>query len=511
MRGGVLLSKNSVSIEAHHHKNASTIHPWISTDISRLRQHLLKLALKETSSTLFLSQALRLVSETLATTAFFVDEQDAAHHTHTESFTVSAQNKSIGTLLIERSAYEQLAINRDEIQEVADIIGISLLSLQQNEELEALESESEEMLQYAPDVIFVLDPNGTVKMANQKAHELLGTGKETLKGQHICQLLAPLSMTELMRRGQSGEKFEVELTGSQGRRLASFNISQVSQGNSETQLLMVGRDITTERQAELALRRSERSTLMAQTIDYLLHEVNNPLGALLSSISTVLRKTERLERQLQAKQTPQVATIKLTAEADDWREDTHKILMQQHRILESARKSGTRINEAMKILRSANHKRTLGDTRMVDPAFELGLAISALEQEHRKIAISKSLDPLPVLEAPPLHLAEIFGALLKNAAEAVESTENGQPRILVIGGVKDLKVVITIEDSGPGFALAHREKVFMPFFTTKPLGHSIGLGLSMAMDMVKRVGGNIEIDASEHLGGALVRIFFPIR
>ncbi|MBN2716761.1 MAG: GHKL domain-containing protein [Deltaproteobacteria bacterium] len=500
------MSKRSALRDALTTSNTPEKPARLSSNITELRQKLLKLALRETRSADFLSTSLQMVSEAFSSTVLFVDEEDAVGHSRAESFLVSAQDRAIGSLLIDRSVRQQLNASVADVQEIADIIGISMLSLQQNEALAALETESEEMLQYAPDLIFVLGVDGVIGMANQKANELMRPQGMGLKGTHISAVFDTMTMADLLAREQSGGKFEVELVGPAGRRLVSFSASKVTQESGEMQLLMVGRDITTERQAELALRRSERATLMAQTIDYLLHEVNNPLGALLSSISTVMRKSERLRKQLQSEEGSESA-----GGAGTFKSDIQNLLSLQQNILQSARKSGLRIHDAMKILRSANHKRTLGDAKRVDPAFELGLAISALEQEHRHIQVVKNLSPLPTIDAPPLHLAEIFGALLKNAAESVQSMPPGSRQIVVSGGVQAERLVISIEDNGYGIPSDIREKVFMPFFTTKPLGKSIGLGLSMALDMAKRVGGGIELDRSERLGGACVRIFFSIR
>lgn len=501
------MSKTTVSLDMQPQRCPPRIHAVSPKEIDVLRRQLLRLALAETQSTDYLHEALRLVSDTLHIPALFVSEHDTKLHNHTEPFMVAAQNKSIGTLLIDKNIFETDDLSRDSIQEVADIIGLSLLSLQQGEELEAVESESEEMLQYAPDVIFLLGETGIIRMANHKAHELLGAASGTLKDRSIQDILNHPTMNELFQCARSGEKFEVEITGTRGRRLASFTVSLLAQDGNDHQLLMVGRDITTERQAELALRRSERATLMAQTIDYLLHEVNNPLGALLSGVSTVLRQTEKLQKL--------VADIGNSAQdtptPDSWMTQLESQLVSQNRMLQSARKSGSRLAEAMKMLRLVNQKRTLSDAKSVDPAFELGLAISAMELDHQTIQVEKNLVSLPMLDAPPLHLAEIFGSILKNSAEALESISREPKQIVVTGQNNDKRVIITVEDNGPGIPADQRQRVFMPFYTTKPLGNAIGLGLSMALDMTKRVGGTIQLDASPRLGGACVTVTFPVQ
>lgn len=477
---------------------------WNPANLSDIRQSIVRLALAETDAQHFLDTALTLISTQLGIAASYSDHCNSELQCPAgmESFIVKTQESVIGVLLAEQKTLENAGLLFREMQELADIIGLSMLSLRQNAELASLENESEEMLLFAPDIIFVTDENGRIKMANHKAHELLGTAPGTLNGKPIDKILGVSTANSL----RNGEKIEIEILGQRGRRLASFNVSQVAQETGEVQILMVGRDITTERQAELTLRRTERSTMMAQTIDYLLHEVNNPLGALLSNISTAIRKTDRLVKSASTAQTHPAA--------DGFDDELFGFSNQLHQMsetLRNAKKAGTRIHDAMKILRTANQKRTLNGQKSIDVAFELGLAISALEQEHRKIRVMKSLDRLPMMDAPPLHLSEIFGAVLKNAAESVEAVTRDVRQILVTGGVREGQLVITIEDNGPGIPGNYREKIFMPFFTTKPLGNAIGLGLPMASDMAKRVGGRIEATASAKLGGACFRIILPVR
>lgn len=470
---------------------------WNQAVFPTIRNALLKLALAETDSRHFLQQALALISHHLETQVLFVNNETLEIPFPAKRFDVMVQESIVGTLLIAQQDFLARHMPPDSLQELAEIVGISLISLRQLEELSDLENESEEMLQYAPDVILVTYGDGIIKMANHKAHDLVGAPNGALVGKSVLSVLnySTLTMDGVLEYGQSGEKLEAEFLGPSGRRLASFGISLVGQDNGEQQVLMVGRDVTSERQAELALRRTGRATLMAQTIDYLLHEVNNPLGALLSTVSTVMRKTDRVKKMLNS-----VSGL----------DEIVSQLQQVDTFLQNAKKSGVRINKAMKVLRSANHKRTLCGPRAVDVSFELGLAISSMEQEHVKIRVIKSIENMPSMEVPPLHLAEIFGAVFKNAAEALESVAREPKQIMVTGGVRDQALIITIEDNGPGVPTEYYEKIFMPFFTTKPLGSAIGLGLAMAADMAKRIGGSIEVYPSTIMAGACFQLRFPI-
>jgi K+-sensing histidine kinase KdpD len=59
------------------------------------------------------------------------------------------------------------------------------------------------------------------------------------------------------------------------------------------------------------------------------------------------------------------------------------------------------------------------------------------------------------------------------------------------------KVEIEIQDNGTGIANSLMNKVFQPFFTTKPAGHGTGLGLSLSYDIIKAAGGEIKVESRE--------------
>ena len=65
-------------------------------------------------------------------------------------------------------------------------------------------------------------------------------------------------------------------------------------------------------------------------------------------------------------------------------------------------------------------------------------------------------------------------------------------------------------DNGPGIPTHIKDKIFQPFFTTKPTGQGTGLGLSLAYDIVKAHGGEIKVVSNENLGTEFI-IQLPIQ
>src|SRR5690606_11304315 len=74
------------------------------------------------------------------------------------------------------------------------------------------------------------------------------------------------------------------------------------------------------------------------------------------------------------------------------------------------------------------------------------------------------------------------------------------PMVKVKTQLKEGKVIITVTDNANGIPQAIKEKIFQPFFTTKPTGEGTGLGLSLSYDIVKAHGGEITVDSKEGEG-----------
>lgn len=112
-------------------------------------------------------------------------------------------------------------------------------------------------------------------------------------------------------------------------------------------------------------------------------------------------------------------------------------------------------------------------------------------------------EQLPLVKGPPLEMAHVFANLLLNARDAMQ--QGGTITVEARARVDSVAVLVT--DEGHGIPDDHIGKVFDPFFTTKPNGS--GLGLSMARDVMTRLGGSIKV-ANRPRGGAVFTLTFPV-
>ncbi|HEY6459121.1 MAG TPA: ATP-binding protein, partial [Polyangiaceae bacterium] len=96
---------------------------------------------------------------------------------------------------------------------------------------------------------------------------------------------------------------------------------------------------------------------------------------------------------------------------------------------------------------------------------------------------------LPAVTGVARHLEQVFVNLFLNAAHAMADEKEGL--VAVRARVTPDQVVVTVEDNGKGIPAESLAAIFDPFFTSRPHGEGMGLGLSISRDLVERAGGSL--------------------
>jgi two-component system sensor histidine kinase RegB len=110
------------------------------------------------------------------------------------------------------------------------------------------------------------------------------------------------------------------------------------------------------------------------------------------------------------------------------------------------------------------------------------------------------------LDVPPRAIEQALQGVLKNAQDA---SPPGQHVTFAVTHIGD-RVEFTVRDQGPGMSPEILARVGEPFFTTKPAGQGMGLGLFLARTVVERLGGAVTLDSTLHRG-TTARIAVPLR
>ena len=253
---------------------------------------------------------------------------------------------------------------------------------------------------------------------------------------------------------------------------------------------------TLQKQQAVMLQNEKLATLGTLSAG-MAHEINNPLAFVKSNIESLsqyhasyariidLIKTqcEHFPEEIQA----QFLEILKAEDIDYIQEDLPDLMSDTEDGL-------SRVRDIVMNLRS--FARTQSTDRCEANLIE-GIE-STLKLLHSELKNSVELDlnlqPLPVITCNPNELNQVFLNLIINAKHATEGVS--KPRISISSSYRDETIYISIADNGCGMNEETLNKIFVPFYTTKPVGKGTGMGLAIAYGIVQDHKGDIEVDST---------------
>ncbi len=283
--------------------------------------------------------------------------------------------------------------------------------------------------------------------------------------------------------------------------LTAFFLYRNSQKEKKAKLLLQNKNEVIEqtlshlKTTQAQLIQSEKMASLGELTAGIAHEIQNPLNFVnnFSDVNTEL--VDELKNELAIGNTQSAIEI-----ADDIKDNEQKINhhgkradaivkgMLQHSRTSSGQKEPTDINVlADEYLRLSYH-----GLRAKDKSFNADIK-TEFDNDVGKINIV------------PQDIGRVLLNIINNAFYAVNEkvklrAASYEPLVLVSTKRKENKVEIKIEDNGNGIPQKVVDKIFQPFFTTKPTGQGTGLGLSLSYDIVKAHGGEIKVNTKEREG-----------
>lgn len=247
--------------------------------------------------------------------------------------------------------------------------------------------------------------------------------------------------------------------------------------------------------AQAQLIQSEKMASLGELTAGIAHEIQNPLNFVnnFSEVSNEL--LDEMKEELDNGNTEEAKTL-----ADDVKQNLEKILhhgkradgivkgMLQHSRSSSGQKEPTDINAlADEYLRLAYH-----GLRAKDKSFN-----AAMKTDYD--------ESVGLIKIMPQDMGRVILNLITNAFYAVTERKKLQPdgyEPVVSVATKKFsnRIEISVKDNGTGIPQKVMEKIFQPFFTTKPTGQGTGLGLSLSYDIVKAHGGELKVETKEGEG-----------
>ncbi|MBV4491430.1 DAHL domain-containing protein [Pseudomonas oryzicola] len=272
------------------------------------------------------------------------------------------------------------------------------------------------------------------------------------------------------------------------------------------------REVDERRLLENQLVQSEKLASLGQLAAGVAHEVNNPIGFVSSNLGALDDYFGRLQNMLKAYAdaennlvpeglSAELAKLRTEIELDYLLEDIPALIRES--------KDGiSRVARIVKDLKDFSRVDASQDWQLADlhQGIESTLNIVASELKH-KAELVKDYQPLPQVECLPSQINQVVMNLLVNATQAMG---NERGRITLRTGANDAWVWIEVADNGCGIPAENLQKIFDPFYTTKPVGQGTGLGLSLSYGIIRRHGGEIHV-ASEVGVGTTFRVELPIR
>ena len=263
------------------------------------------------------------------------------------------------------------------------------------------------------------------------------------------------------------------------------------------------------KKAQGQLVQSEKMASLGQLAAGVAHEINNPIGFVISNVSTLNEYAEVLrtfiEKSLAYIDTPE-DTVRNELAGISKAEDLPFVVEDIMTIVKDAQEGLTRVKDIV-----ANLKQFARTDEDESEAFDLNdnientIKVAWNELKYHATLIKEFDDSLPQAFGHPGQVNQVILNMLVNAAQAIES--DGEIRIRT--KATDQHIVLEIEDNGCGMPDDVQAKVFDPFFTTKPVNVGTGLGLSISYGIIEKQGGKIEV-RSEVGKGTCFTILLPI-
>jgi PAS domain S-box-containing protein len=349
---------------------------------------------------------------------------------------------------------------------------------------EAHHRERAELLELATEAIIVRDFQGAIRFWNSGAEALYGWPSDEVVGRNLHQTLGtvfPASKEEAEGELHTKRSWQGNLVqhARDGREIIVSTRKVVNREGDA--VLEIQRDITSQIQAEEALRQAERLAAMGRVAGIIAHEINNPLEAITNAFY-LLRNHPSLDQE--ARYYAGLAEQELQRASHITR-------------------------QTLSFYRDSRQPVAVSVSDLIDNVVELQQR--PILASH--ITLEKKYSSTGNVRGFPGELRQVFLNLISNAIQAMPS--GGHLRLRVAEGTDPVTqrrgIVISVIDTGNGVRREDARRLFQPFFTTKS-AKGTGLGLWISKGIVQKYEGTIGFRSlhSAHGSCTCFRVFLPL-
>ena len=385
-------------------------------------------------------------------------------------------------------SFNHMAADLDDSRHAVDSANEELSAA--NSTLEARRSELETMLEAIPNGVATLDPSRRIILVNRALTEMLdpggqtpflGTALDAIFPPDAMETLDPLLRRSHRMRSASAEMEMPPLGGTDStpmNLMATVALLETGTGSERTHH---GYVLVLENATELL--RAQKQSAWREVARRVAHEIKNPLTPISLSAEQIHRHIARLETTLATAEleSPSIAVIRRSSEVITSAVASMRSLVDQFSSLAQFPTAQPRPVE-------------------INPIVEGSLALFA--GRLQRIRLTQRLAPdLPQVLADPEATKRALGNLIDNAAEAMQQSLLRDLRIttaLLPSGMVEL----TVSDTGSGLTDQMRERLFLPYFSTKQRG--TGLGLAIAAKIIQEQQGTIRAEKNHPVGAKFI-------
>jgi PAS domain S-box-containing protein len=332
------------------------------------------------------------------------------------------------------------------------------------------------------DGIIVLDPDGAIAYANSAAASMLGLKIDTAHQQHISKYMKDIEWQKILNlEGQEWSKLisrEIEITYPEKRFLNMYIMPIVLNEGKLRGAVVILRDITSDREKEIRVLKSERLNALTFLAAGVAHEIGNPLNSLHIHLQLLARELDSLP-----------------AGSRKSIEDLVRISRGEVERLNMI------ITQFLKAIRPAVPDRQ--PCRMEEVLKET-IAFMKHEIENRDVIVEVKIpEPLPVISVDRNQIKQAFFNVTKNSLQAM--INGGLLTITLFSNDRFLGV--SFKDNGEGMPSEQLGRLFKPYHSAKTDGS--GLGLFIVQRIIQDHGGEIEV-YSRPKAGTVFTMYLPL-
>ncbi len=253
------------------------------------------------------------------------------------------------------------------------------------------------------------------------------------------------------------------------------------------------------------LLQSEKMASIGQLAAGVAHEINNPIGYVYANFNTLSGYVTELLAAAKSGNGSSSGASGSGANAKPL--DLEFLSEDLPDLLRETRDGLDRVTKIVRDLKDFSRVDTSDAWESADLVAGLESTLNIVQNEVKyKATIERAQVVLPEVVCRPSEINQVFMNLLVNAAQAIP--ERGVIRLA--SGFDDGEVWVEVADTGKGMSAEVRNRIFEPFYTTKPVGQGTGLGLSLSYTIVQKHHGRIDVH-SEPGRGTTFRITLPRR